>query len=159
MAEKGAKKKKGKAEANVLASLPKTRPSKLGRRGRDGAPTTTEAATSARAKPTAKKASNAAAKAAKKRPAAKARPKPGPVATVAEAKPNRPKPVRSASKNLAKPAAKSADKRGPALEKRTAPSGTELVTTVVQAASELASVGLSIGGQIVKRAVERLPKP
>ena len=39
------------------------------------------------------------------------------------------------------------------------PSGVELVTTAVQAAGELAQVGLSIGGRIFKRAVDRLPKP
>ena len=39
------------------------------------------------------------------------------------------------------------------------PSGVELVTTAVQAAGELAQVGLAIGGQILKRAVDRLPKP
>jgi hypothetical protein len=39
------------------------------------------------------------------------------------------------------------------------PSGVEIVTTAVQAAGELTQIGLTIGGQIVKRAVERLPKP
>ena len=39
------------------------------------------------------------------------------------------------------------------------PSGTELVTTAVQAAGELAQVGLSIGGQLIKRALDRVPKP
>ena len=39
------------------------------------------------------------------------------------------------------------------------PGGVELVTTAVQAAGELAQIGLSIGGQILKRAVKRLPKP
>ena len=38
-------------------------------------------------------------------------------------------------------------------------SGTELIGTVVQAAGELAQVGLTIGGQVLKRAVSRLPKP
>ena len=39
------------------------------------------------------------------------------------------------------------------------PSGTELVTTAIQAAGELAQIGLTVGGQVLKRAVERLPKP
>jgi hypothetical protein len=39
------------------------------------------------------------------------------------------------------------------------PSGVELVTTAVQAAGELTQIGLTIGGQIVKRAVDRLPRP
>ena len=127
----------------MLGSLPSTRPSRLGRRGRDSASDTTKAT---------------AAKPAKKAKApARRKPAPEKVPTVAQAKPQRPKAVRSASQNLAEPAKKSAGQRKPAAEP--APSGTELVTTVVQAAGELASVGLSIGGQIVKRAVERLPKP
>ena len=39
------------------------------------------------------------------------------------------------------------------------PGGQELVSTVVQAAGELASIGLTVGGQLIKRAVQRLPKP
>jgi hypothetical protein len=39
------------------------------------------------------------------------------------------------------------------------PSGVELVTTAVKAAGELTQVGLSIGGRIIKRAVDKLPKP
>ena len=39
------------------------------------------------------------------------------------------------------------------------PKGAELVTTAVQAAGELAQIGLTLGGQAVKRAVRRLPKP
>ena len=38
------------------------------------------------------------------------------------------------------------------------PTGVELVTTAVQAAGELAQIGLTIGGQILKRATERLPR-
>jgi len=39
------------------------------------------------------------------------------------------------------------------------PTGTELVTTAIQAAGELAQIGLTVGGQVLKRAVKRLPKP
>ena len=42
---------------------------------------------------------------------------------------------------------------------RPAQSGTELVSTVVQAAGELASIGVTIGGQILKRAAQKLPRP
>jgi hypothetical protein len=35
----------------------------------------------------------------------------------------------------------------------------ELVTTAVQAAGELAQIGLTVGGQILKRAAGRLPRP
>lgn len=151
MAEKGAKKKKAKGDANVLASLPTTRPNRLGRHARGSA--ATAAATPVKAaspKPARKSKPKAKAAAAK----------PAPKLAVAEAPAQKPRPVRSASKKLAEPARKSAAKRAPAPPPPDkAPSGTELVTTVVQAAGELASVGLSIGGQIVKRAVDRLPRP
>jgi hypothetical protein len=39
------------------------------------------------------------------------------------------------------------------------PSGVELVTTAVKAAGELTQVSLTIGGKIIKRAVDKLPKP
>ena len=39
------------------------------------------------------------------------------------------------------------------------PSGTELLGTVVQAAGELAEIGLTLGAQAVKNAVKRLPRP
>ena len=51
---------------------------------------------------------------------------------------------------------------GPEPEERPAasgrPSGTELVTTAVKATGELAQIGITVGGQILKRAVDRLPK-
>jgi hypothetical protein len=39
------------------------------------------------------------------------------------------------------------------------PTGTELVTTAIQATAELAQIGLTIAGQIVRRALGRLPRP
>ena len=39
------------------------------------------------------------------------------------------------------------------------PRGTELVTTAIQASGELARIGLTVGGQVLKRAVDRLPRP
>ena len=39
------------------------------------------------------------------------------------------------------------------------PSGTELALTVVQAAGEVAQIGLTVGGQVLRRAVDRLPRP
>ena len=40
-----------------------------------------------------------------------------------------------------------------------APTGTELVTTTIRAAGELAQIGLTLGGQVLKRAVDRIPRP
>jgi hypothetical protein len=39
------------------------------------------------------------------------------------------------------------------------PSGVELATTAVKAAGEVAQLGLTIGGHVLKRVVDRLPKP
>src|SRR5215218_1547650 len=41
----------------------------------------------------------------------------------------------------------------PAESTTTPPSGTELVTTAIQAAGELAQIGLAVGGQVLRRAV------
>jgi hypothetical protein len=39
------------------------------------------------------------------------------------------------------------------------PKGTELVTTAIRATGELAQIGFTLGGQALKRAVDRFPKP
>ena len=39
------------------------------------------------------------------------------------------------------------------------PRGAELVTTAVQAAGELAQIGLAAGGRALKSALGRLPRP
>jgi hypothetical protein len=39
------------------------------------------------------------------------------------------------------------------------PTGTELLTTSVRAVGELAQIGLTVGGLVVKRAVDRIPRP
>jgi hypothetical protein len=39
------------------------------------------------------------------------------------------------------------------------PTGTALVTTAIQATGELARIGLTVGGQVLKRAADRLPRP
>ncbi len=172
MAEKQSKKKSkasAREESGVLASLPATRPARISGRARSSdteaaaaAPRASTKATSTKAAPAKPKAKRTPAKRTPAKPAATkpktptaATPKAEP-ASVTTAKPARPRPVRSASRNLAEPAKKAADKR-PAEDR--SPSGTELVTTVVQAAGELAQVGLTVGGQILKRAVEKLPKP
>jgi hypothetical protein len=158
MAERKPKAKPRGGDSGVLASLPSTRPQRIGGRRR-GAAKPVAAKAPAKRKPAAAKRSSGAARSGGARSATgkvKARPKPKAVPiTTATAK--KPRPVRSGASGLTEPAQKSATKRAPASRKP--PSGTELVTTVVQAAGELAQVGLSIGGQVLKRAVERLPKP
>ena len=39
------------------------------------------------------------------------------------------------------------------------PRGTEIVTTAVQAAGELAQIGATVGSQLLKRAARRIPRP
>ena len=83
------------------------------------------------------------------------------VPTAGDAKPPKPRPVRAATPNLRKSAATANENREPAEERADAKSqsGKELATTVVQAAGELAQIGFAVGGQIIKRAVDKLPKP
>ena len=86
------------------------------------------------AKPVAKR-SKAKPKAAKRSPAAATQSK----ATAAQ-RPTAPPP----------PSPRSANGR---------PSGTEIVTTAVQAAGELAQIGVTVGGQLLRRAARRIPRP
>jgi hypothetical protein len=39
------------------------------------------------------------------------------------------------------------------------PTGKELVTTGIRAAGELAQIGFTVGGQVLKRTLDRLPRP
>jgi hypothetical protein len=39
------------------------------------------------------------------------------------------------------------------------PTGKELATTAIQATGELARIGLTVGGQMLKRTIDRLPRP
>ena len=39
------------------------------------------------------------------------------------------------------------------------PKGTEIVTTAVQAAGELAQIGATVSSQLLKRAARRIPRP
>jgi hypothetical protein len=158
MAERGNRKrppsKGAKAtEEGVLGSLPSTRPARMSRRRETPAGTAAETPKPAKATP-AKQA----------RPARPSSPKPTASrkpATPRAARPSSPKPeaasgpraVRAGSPSLEPP------KRRRAQPESSPPKGAELVTTAVQAAGELAQIGFTIGGQMVKRAVKKLPKP
>jgi hypothetical protein len=132
MAEKSAKKKPKKpADASVLGSLPSSRPARLGGDRRAGAPRTRATKPKAAAKPPATATKPPAAK-----PKVAAKPKAAPTSAPPAGwqVPSEPDQRRDG---------------GPA----------ELVTTAVQAAGELAQIGLTVGGQILKRAAGRLPRP
>ena len=136
---------KAKPSKSVMGNLPSTRPQRMARR-RDGDPVSRAAAKPTRATPKAVG-----------KPATPAKPKPKPKAAQAAEPKAAPKPraVRSGSPSLAKKKP-SSPRREPA---PSPPSGTELVTTAVQATGELAKIGLTLGGQALKRAASRLPKP
>ena len=137
---------KGKPSKSVMGNLPSTRPQRMARR-RDGDPVSRAAAKPTRATPKAVG-----------KPATPAKPKPKAKATQAAEPKAAPKPraVRSGSPSLAAKKKSKSPRREPA---PSPPSGTELVTTAVQATGELAKIGLTLGGQAIKRAAKRLPKP
>jgi hypothetical protein len=123
-------------EESVLGSLPATRPTRFGRERREGGGTATKTA----AKPRAKKA------------VPKAKPKPA-------ARQSKPRPVRAGAPALRESTERARAADPPPERTTTPPSGTELVTTAIQAAGELAQIGLAVGGQVLRRAVDKLPKP
>ena len=155
MSDKPAKpKKKGRAaarkdEAGVLGNLPATRTTRVGGARSRG--------TATRAKPTAAAKPRAAAS----KPKAAAKPKPVAATPATEPRtPHRPRAVRAGAPALKDSTARARSEASEPLERGSKPpSGTELVTTAIQAAGELAQIGLTVGGQVLKRAVKRLPKP
>ena len=75
-------------------------------------------------------------------------------ATVKASAKTRPKAVRSAS-----PPLKAQRAKKPPPQPLGAPKGTELVTTTIRAAGELTQIGFTVTGRILKRAVDRIPRP
>ena len=142
------------ASKSVMGNLPSTRPARIGGR-RDAANGERAAKPKPKAAPARPKATAAKAKPAAAKPKAKpAAAKPKPAAS------SKPRAVRSGSPALKAAKDKKASTAPPRRPQPAAPpKGTELVTTAVQAAGELAQIGLSLGGRAVKRAVRRLPKP
>ena len=142
MAEKSGKKTKkkaAKADTGVLGNLPATRPTRLGGDRRGATPR-------ASSRPAAASAAKTAA--ATKPKAVK------PKATKPKVRTNAgtaPKPPAAPPKGWQTPD-QDGRKSGP-------PGGAEIVTTAVQAAGEIAQLGLAVGGQILKRAAGRIPRP
>jgi hypothetical protein len=73
--------------------------------------------------------------------------------TVKASAKQRPKAVRAASPPL------KTRRTLPPPQPLGAPKGTELVTTTIRAAGELTQIGFTVTGQILKRAVDRIPRP
>ena len=153
MSEKTAKPKKRKAagskdQPGVLGNLPATRTTRFGGERSRGA------ATKAKAKPKTETKPKAAAKPRVAAPPDAATPAPKPRT------PHRPRPVRAGAPALKESTERARSEASEPLERGSKPpTGTELVTTAIQAAGELAQIGLTVGGQVLKRAVNRLPKP
>src|SRR5688572_21788403 len=136
------KAKPKRAEQSVLGTLPASRPERLGRPRRGAAET-------GAAKPRARVAKGSA----KPRAAAKpAKPRAG--AGKARAHGHGPAAVRPAS-----PPLRAAHPSEPPPKPIGAPTGTELVTTTIRAAGELAQIGFTVGGQVLKRTLDRIPRP
>jgi hypothetical protein len=141
--------KSGKDDAGVLGNLPATRTTRVGgERGKAKTAATRKPRTAAKSTPR----TAARAKAAAPRVAATPAREP--------AKPHRPRPVRAGAPELAESTERArSEPSEPRRRGAAPPTGTELVTTAIQAAGELAQIGLTVGGQVLKRAVNRLPKP
>lgn len=147
------KAKAKKDEHSVLASLPSTRAERIGTR-RASAPKTFAAPAAAQAAAEGVPAERAAKPASKR--SAKAKPVAAPAASKRAPPLDEPRPraVREGAPGMGTRAAR--DEPEPAGGR---PGGVELVSTAVQAVGELTQAGLKVGGRVVKRAVNRLPKP
>jgi hypothetical protein len=142
MAEKSGKKTKkkpAKADPGVLGNLSATRPTRIG-----GERRTSSRPAAASAAKTATVAKPAAAKA---KPKAAAKPKTAKKPKVRTAAGTAPKPPAAPPKGWQTPG-ENGDKGGP-----------DLVMTAVQAAGEIAQLGVTVGGQLLKRAASRIPRP
>jgi hypothetical protein len=171
------KAKPKKDEKGVLAALPSTRPQRIGTRR--AAPKTGSSSAAAKPRSSAaatRTASSSAAKTstgAKKRSAPKtaasrptaARPKAAAPHTfeptlAAEsaaraAETPRPRPVSEGAPGIGT-GGSHRDERSPESAR---PSGVEVASTAVKAAGEVAQLGLTIGGHLLKRVVDRIPRP
>jgi hypothetical protein len=144
MADKASKRKA--KPRSVLGALPSSRPDRI------GTPRTT-----ARATTTGTRGATVSASASTRssKPAAKRKRAPAKRAAANGSAQHGPAAVRPGSPPLETHRAASAPPPKPI----GAPKGTELVTTSIRAAGELAQIGFMVGGQVLKRAVDRIPRP
>jgi hypothetical protein len=155
-------KDKAKPSKSVMGNLPATRPTRMARQ-RDGDPVSADSAparagTKAKPKSAAKTKPTRATPKATGKPATPAKRKAATATSTGSAQ--KPRAVRSGSPSLAAAKKKSEKSRPPRRKPAPEPpKGAELVTTAVQATGELAKIGLTLGGQAIKRAAKRLPKP
>jgi hypothetical protein len=169
----------GNGDRDVFGSLPNTRlQRRSARRDRAGAKAKPAASAAAQAEATKPPAAAKAKPAAGAEPAAEAAAQAKSAAGVkpaarakaaASAKPAAPRkaaaPPRPAPRKAAAPPRPGSSQIPPAGyatprgDHHGVPHGAELVTTAVQAAGELAHIGLAAGGRALKSALGRLPRP
>jgi hypothetical protein len=164
-ADKPKKKAKPKKEdKGVLAALPATRPEPIGtRRARTPAPAKSatngskqRAGAKPASSPTSSRAKTTRPKAVAQPVAASPDPRPKAVAQPVAASPDpRPQAVREGAPGIGTHAHPD-EERSPESAR---PSGVELASTAVKAAGEVAQLGISVGGHMLKRVVDRLPRP
>ena len=137
--------------SDVMSALPRTRPHRRSQKRKpapasnaDGSPTKAKAKAkaNAEAKPQATSRAKPATKTTRSRPA-----KPR-----AASQPRRPS-------RLQQPAQPEGTPPNPRSRRPLPATGTEIVGTAVQAAAELAEIGLSMSARVVRNAVARLPRP
>lgn len=140
-------------DSDVLRSLPRTRPARRSAK-RDEAKPKSRAAAAAKAKPGAAKpkATAAAKRTAKPKAAAAAKGRRKPAAKAAAA-------PKAAAKNAPAATAVPPPSGYATPEQDSRPGGVELVATTVQAAAELAGIGLTLGRQAIGQALSRIPRP
>ena len=142
----------GDGDRDVFGSLPNTRPQRRSaKRDRAGAKAKAAAPAPAKAKATAAKPKSAKAGATPGRRRSRSR------RTTAKAR-----PAAAAARDRCAPRASQIPPAGyatPRADDDGVPRGAHLVTTAVQAAGELAQIGLAAGGRAVKSALGRLPRP
>jgi hypothetical protein len=156
----------GNGDRDVFGSLPNTRPQRRSaRRDRAAAKAKPAASGPAPASAAAKGKAPASTKpaAAQAKPASRAKPA-ARAGAAAAAKPAPPRATTSKPATDAAPPRATTSKIPPAGYATPrgddgVPRGAELVTTAVQAAGELAHIGLAAGGRALKSALGRLPRP
>ena len=89
------------------------------------------------------------------KPTAPAMPKPKPTPKAA----TKPKVTGAARPSAATRRAREDTAKPPPRAEPVAPANRDIVTTTVQAAGELARIGVAVGTQIVREAARRVPKP
>lgn len=159
-------------DGGVLSGLSRTRPQRRSeRRAASPAPDTPDARKTAATKATAKRATAATKKkpaarkpAARKAPGAKG--KPAPAAKSAPAVKSAPKAPPTRARRRPAPLDQPRQPPGSppppdaATEERRHERGhAGVIGTAAQAAGELGSIGVTIGRQLVKSAIDRIPKP